>query len=234
MSSPEPAIAESAGTDLRPAAEADAMFVVSAVAARPAISWVSVTGKLVGDVAAARLSNVLAHQRATGCHFVRLDLSELSMLDRAGFDVLVEAHHQFLAAGGALVMTGVAPRIARLLQLTGLDRTLFTIAQASDLPPAEADPAVVDRAVGVVMDRARCDVTEATEQLATLARATDCTLGEVAQSILDEHTKPDRPRVTYAWPVAVPADVDALPRKTRRRHEPARTRAGSHARGASE
>jgi anti-anti-sigma regulatory factor len=85
------------------------MFTVSAVVAHPAVSWVAVTGKLVGDGAATRLALVLRQQRTTGCQFVRLDLSELSMLDRAGFDVLVEAHHQFVAAGGALVVTGVGP-----------------------------------------------------------------------------------------------------------------------------
>ena len=54
------------------------------------------------------------------------------MLDCAGLDVLVEAHNQFLAAGGALIMTGVGGRIARLLEITALDRTLFTVARTSD------------------------------------------------------------------------------------------------------
>jgi anti-anti-sigma factor len=122
------------------AAVADAVFAVSAVVHRPA-GQVSATGRLVGDAAATGLSAVLEHELAIGCHFVRLDLSELSMLDRAGFDVLVEAHHQFLAVGGALIMTGVGPRIARLLQLTGLDRTLFTIARTSDVSSAGVGPA---------------------------------------------------------------------------------------------
>jgi hypothetical protein len=131
----------------------------------------------------------------------------------AGFDVLIEAHHQFVAAGGALVMTGVGPRIARLLELTGLDRTLLTITRAGDLPPTGADPATVDRAVGLVMGRAHCDVTDATDQLATLARATNRTLGEVAQSILGEHAKPDGTRITYAWPRAMSADPLPGPRR---------------------
>jgi hypothetical protein len=146
----------------------------------------------------------------------------------AGFDVLIEAHHQFVAAGGALVMTGVGPRIARLLELTGLDRTLLTITRAGDLPPTGADPATVDRAVGLVMGRAHCDVTDATDQLATLARATNRTLGEVAQSILGEHAKPDGTRITYAWPRPVSADPlpgpHRLPVNERPRFEqPART-----------
>jgi anti-anti-sigma factor len=150
-----------------PAAVADAMFTVSASAERPGIGWVWATGKLTGTTAATRLAAVLQHQRATGCRLVCLDLSELSMLDRAGFDMLVDAHHQYLGAGGALVLTGVGPRVARLLQLTGLDRTLFAIARPDDVPPAGVAPAVVDRALSVVMARAHRDVSEATEQLTT-------------------------------------------------------------------
>lgn len=110
----------------------DEIFTVSAVALRQTISWVSAAGKLTGDDAAIRLAAILQQQRDAGRHLVRLNLSELSMLDRAGLDVLVKAHHQFLAAGGALVMTGVRGRIARLLQITGLDQTLFTVDQASN------------------------------------------------------------------------------------------------------
>jgi hypothetical protein len=74
MSFGESPTPESAGADIRQQASADAMFTVSAVTPGSAISWVSATGKLAGD----------ATWLATGCHFVRLDLSQLSMLDRAG------------------------------------------------------------------------------------------------------------------------------------------------------
>jgi anti-sigma B factor antagonist len=202
MSRRESPIPESAGTETRATVSADAMFTVSAVAVRRPAAVVSAAGKLAGAAAAARLAAVLEHQRATGCHFVHLDLSELSLLDRAGFDVLVEAHHHFLAAGGALVMTGVGPRIARLLQLTGVHRTLFTIPRASELPIVGADRAAVAGAVSIVLGHAHCDVTEAIEQLARLARGTNRTLGQVAQSILDEDAKPDRTRVGYARPAS--------------------------------
>lgn len=130
------------------------MFDVSVVAASPGSSWISATGKLAGDMAATRLATLLQHQRASGSHFVRLDLSELSMLDRAGFEVIVDAHHQFVAAGGALVMTGVGFRVARLFQLTGVDRTLFTVtgaAGSTDRSAAEPEKAVHRVSPGVVM-----------------------------------------------------------------------------------
>lgn len=196
---------------------ADAMFTVSTVAVRPPSAVVSAAGKLADAPSAARLAAALEHQRATGCHFVRLDLSELSLLDRAGFDVLLEAHHHFLAAGGALVMTGVGPRIARLLQLTGVHRTLFTVPRASDLPIVGADRAPIAGAVSVVLGHPHCDGIEAIEQLATLARAADGSMGEAAQSMLEEDAKPDRTRAGYARP-ASRADwstgPDAAGRKT--------------------
>jgi anti-sigma B factor antagonist len=204
MSSSEASVPESVGTRSRPIPAQDATFTVAAFAAGAGSSRVSAFGKLAGAAATTHLATVLQQQRASGCRFVRLDLSEVSMLDHAGFDVLVDAHHRFLAAGGTLVLTGVGGRIARLLELTGLDRTLFTIARAGDPPPGQADRTVIDRAVGVVMGRARCGVADATAQLATLGRATNRTLGEVAQSILDEPARirphPHHVRLTRSSP----------------------------------
>ena len=124
------------------------MFTVSASAQRPGIRWVWATGKLTSATAATHLAAVLQRERAAGCIYVCLDLSELSMLDRAGLDVIVDAHHQFLGADGALVLTGVGPRVGRLLQLTGLDRALFAIARPDDVPrpvltlPSSSGPSV--------------------------------------------------------------------------------------------
>jgi anti-anti-sigma factor len=160
------------------------------VAASPHTTWVSAAGKLVGEAPAARLSALLARERTAGRRFVRLDLCQVSMLDHAGLDTIIEAHHRFLALGGTLVLTGVGPRIARLLELTELDKTLFTIARAGDQSPTDIDRPVIDRAVGVVMGRARCGVTDATERLAMLSQATNRTLGQVAQSILSEPAVP--------------------------------------------
>jgi anti-sigma B factor antagonist len=66
-----------------------------------------------------------AHQKA-GRYFVRLDVSRVSFLDCACLDVLITAHQRLLAARGALVLTGVTPRLMRLLSLARLDRVLLT------------------------------------------------------------------------------------------------------------
>jgi hypothetical protein len=97
---------------------------VSVVAAGPSSSWISVTGKLARDIAVTRLPTLLQHQRASGIRFVRL------------------------------VMTGVGFRVAPLLQLTGVDRTLFTVTGVTRLagrPVAEADTAVRRASSGAVI-----------------------------------------------------------------------------------
>lgn len=104
-----------------------APFTVSAVPVGPQDGRLVAAGRMVGEAAAARLAAALDQYLAAGRRYTCLDLSRVPMLDQAGFDVLVEGHHRFLAAGGTLVLTGVGPRIARLLELTGLDRTLFAI-----------------------------------------------------------------------------------------------------------
>lgn len=179
-----------------------AAFEVTSVTVGTRVSWLCAVGKLVDADAATRLADLLEQQCAAGHHFTRLDLAQVPMIDRPSLDVLVDAHHRFLAAGGVLVLTGVAPRIARLLELTGLERTLFTIATTTatggiqhsttrDDQPAEqsqllADPVGIDQAVGIVMGRGHCSAAQATDRLLRLAGATNRTLDEVARSIVDE------------------------------------------------
>ncbi len=71
------------------------------------------------------LTAALADQLSFGHRFVRLDLSELSFLDCAGLRALVQAHNDFLAARGSLILTGIQPLLARLLAITRLDEALL-------------------------------------------------------------------------------------------------------------
>lgn len=113
------------------------VFAVSEVLVSAQASWLAATGRLVGETAAALLADVLQRQRANGTRLVRLDLAQCVMLDHAGFDALVDAHHAFLVSDATLILTGVGPRIARLLELTGLDQTLLTMPSAADPLPSE-------------------------------------------------------------------------------------------------
>ena len=50
----------------------------------------------------------------------------MAFLDCTCLDALVAAHTRLLAARGTLVLSGVTPRMLRLLRLTGLDQVLLT------------------------------------------------------------------------------------------------------------
>jgi anti-sigma B factor antagonist len=104
---------------------------------------VRVTGDL--DVSTgAPLWAVLDGHLAAGRRFLRLDLSGVTFLDAAALTGISRAHRDALAVRGTLVLTGVRPRIVRLLRLTGLDDVLFVSGPHGDEPlpdtPAQDDP----------------------------------------------------------------------------------------------
>ena len=74
-----------------------------------------------------------------GCRVV-LDLSEVEFMASAGVQVLLEVAGQLEAAGGALVLVGPRPMVARVLNLTRSDEL---IAMA-----ATVDEALAGRAAG--------------------------------------------------------------------------------------
>jgi anti-anti-sigma factor len=59
-----------------------------------------------------------------GMGLVILDLSGVSFCDASGLGVLVGSHHRATRLGVTLRLTAPRPRIARLLHIHGLDRTL--------------------------------------------------------------------------------------------------------------
>jgi anti-anti-sigma factor len=71
-----------------------------------------------------QLWDTLSALHDEGYRHVLLDLGELDFLDAAGLGVLVRADLLFRGSGARLVLTGLRPAQRRLLELTGLDRTL--------------------------------------------------------------------------------------------------------------
>jgi anti-sigma B factor antagonist len=73
---------------------------------------------------------------------LELDLSGLEIWDGAGLGVLVGAHRKARRADRQIVLIAVAPRIARLLRATRLDRALVVRTPERSLPlqsrPVEA------------------------------------------------------------------------------------------------
>jgi anti-sigma B factor antagonist len=100
---------------------------------------VRVTGDLDMSTAAP-LWAVLDGHLAAGRRFLRLDVSGVNFLDASALTGISRAHQDALALRGTLVLTGVRPRIARLLRLTGLDDVLFISGpRAHDSRPAPSD-----------------------------------------------------------------------------------------------
>jgi anti-anti-sigma factor len=71
------------------------------------------------------LAAALEEELRRAHRFVRLDLSRLTFMDGAGLEVLAQAHNQFLAARGTVVLTGLSRQVTRLLAITRLDEALF-------------------------------------------------------------------------------------------------------------
>lgn len=77
-------------------------------------------------------------------------LSQVPIIDRSSFDVLVEAHHCFRAKGGTLVLTGVSPRnpgtgraagvIDVALAVTAVHFAATVLHYGSDFDHIAADP----------------------------------------------------------------------------------------------
>lgn len=115
---------ESDDTSQEPAYSDSDHYTVTVTGLGADTARVSASGEL--DLAAAdRLAAVLDEQCVPGS-LVQLDLSAVTFMDGSCLRVLDDAHRRCQATRGRLVLTGIGPRIGRLLNLTGLDRTLLT------------------------------------------------------------------------------------------------------------
>lgn len=86
--------------------------------------------RLIGEMDAGTVDvfrAAIVDLRAAGDEQVILDLGELDFIDSTGLGALVAALRRFRDADGDVALTGVRPRVAKLLALTGLDKA-FTIA----------------------------------------------------------------------------------------------------------
>ena len=86
--------------------------------------------RLIGEMDAGTIEvfrNAIGELKEAGAERVILDLGELDFIDSTGLGGLVAALKRFRDVDGDVVLTDVRPRVAKLLELTGLDRA-FTIA----------------------------------------------------------------------------------------------------------
>lgn len=80
---------------------------------------VTVAGEVDVDTAP-RLTTALLAAVRTAQHVV-VDLTAVTFMDSQGLAALVRARREAEARGGTVSLTGVTPRIRKLLRITGLD-----------------------------------------------------------------------------------------------------------------
>ena len=90
----------------------------------------------LGAEAAATLRDAFAGHLDAGRRYLRLDLAEVTGLDRAVLDVVAAVHQEALALRGTLILTGVRAPVAGIMAATMLDRVLLVSGPRSDLDPA--------------------------------------------------------------------------------------------------
>jgi anti-sigma B factor antagonist len=61
-----------------------------------------------------------------------IDMSGVGYMDSSGIGILVACHSRVTTAGGRFRLTGIVPRVAKLLRITGVDRVLTIDATPQD------------------------------------------------------------------------------------------------------
>ena len=84
---------------------------------------VSLAGRLDG-AGAAEARDALHRAIAAGSGDLVVDLADVELLDATGLGVLVGAYRRARLGGRRLVLRDAAPRVARILALTRLDRVI--------------------------------------------------------------------------------------------------------------
>jgi anti-anti-sigma factor len=82
--------------------------------------------RLVGeaDVTTPALAEVLGAEAAKKPHLLLVDISELTFIDSAALNEILQAHRKLRADGGRLELAGPRRAVARILQLSAIDQII--------------------------------------------------------------------------------------------------------------
>jgi len=92
----------------------------------PVIALSGEVDMLVADQLRSAGETAIAHAEAKSSQRLVIDLGEVTFLDSTGIGALVAISNAAGAAGVALVLRAVSPRISKLLAITGLDGVFAT------------------------------------------------------------------------------------------------------------
>ncbi|HET9732086.1 MAG TPA: anti-sigma factor antagonist [Acidimicrobiales bacterium] len=181
---------------------ASATNVVIRVELTPGQALVGVSGE-IDLVTAPDLAAVLDAVIGRGHQRVALDLSEIAFLDAQGLRVILEAHER-LRPHGRLTISGTTPIVRRLMEVTGLDRTLDVLDPGPQGTPAGALDAlssvfgaattqeVVEAALALLADAAVTALEPAAGASVTLRRH-----GQLVTVAASDHAVTDIDRHQY-------------------------------------
>jgi anti-anti-sigma factor len=82
---------------------------------------VSLTGDLVANTAT-QLKEQLALLAQQGVVRIVLNLRNVNFMDSSGLNAFIEAHKQFLARGGRIILLAPTGAVSRVFKITGADR----------------------------------------------------------------------------------------------------------------
>ncbi|HEY3415031.1 MAG TPA: STAS domain-containing protein [Armatimonadota bacterium] len=105
-------------------------FTVIAQPPNEGVSVVTVQGE-VDVYTAPRLKEEIHHSIDAGCTHLAIDLSGVAYMDSSGLGVLIGALKRVREEGGDLILSAPNPRIARIMDVTGLSR-IFNVHSATD------------------------------------------------------------------------------------------------------
>lgn len=88
--------------------------------------------RLVGeaDVTSSALAEVLGAEAAKKPRLLLVDISGLTFIDSAALHEIVQAHRKLRADGCRLELAGPCPAVARILQLSAIDKVIPVRASA--------------------------------------------------------------------------------------------------------
>lgn len=105
---------------------------------------VTVSGQV--DVhTAPRLGRQLDELIAGGATRIVVDLARVDFMDSSGLGVLLAARRRLEPSGGALSLTGVPPRIVKILEVTGLTGAFAIHPAPGEAMPGPAQPRAAER-----------------------------------------------------------------------------------------
>lgn len=105
-------------------------FSVTAKPTTDGVAILAVQGE-VDVYTAPRLKEEINQRLEAGVSKLVVDLSEVAYMDSSGLGVLIGALRRARDAGGDLLVASPNPRIARILDVTGLSR-IFNVREATD------------------------------------------------------------------------------------------------------